>query len=173
MAEQPTPPMTPALDPSEPPRRGLYYALRTGVAAAIATGIWQSWEINHGWWIAIAAVVVIQPHRADTRLKSLNRVVGTLIGTVTATLAALFLPLNFATAGIVVAVTVLLGWRLPNLREPLPMAAITAVLVFTLDKESQSLEVGFLRSVEIVIGVLIALVLAAIPLPGEDHSGSH
>lgn len=148
-------------------RRGFYYALRTGMAAGIATAIWQSSDLDRGWWIAVSAVVVIQPDRRATMVKSLNRVLGTLIGAATATIAATFLPLNPATAAIVVGFTVGLAWRSPNLREPLPLAAITAVLVFTLDNQQQSLAIGLWRTVEIVAGVAIGLGIAAIPLPGE------
>jgi uncharacterized membrane protein YccC len=148
-------------------RRGLYYALRTGAAAGIATAIWQFLHLDRGLWIAVSAVVVIQVDRNATVGKSLSRVLGTLIGAATATLAATFLPLTPATAAIVVAATVALAWQAPNLREPLPLAAITAVLVFTLDNQQQSLTIGLWRAVEIIAGVLIGVAVAAIPLPGE------
>lgn len=166
------PPPIPIPRNEEPARRGLYYALRTGAAAGVATAIWQSLHLNRGWWIAVAAVVVIQPDRHATMAKSLNRVLGTVIGAAIATLAATFLPLNAATAAVVVGCTVALGWQVPNLREPLPLAAITAVLVFTLDNEQGSLAIGLWRSVEIVAGVAIGLGLAAIPLPGETPQTS-
>jgi uncharacterized membrane protein YccC len=151
----------------EPARRGWYYALRTGMAAGIATGIWQYFRLDRGWWIAVAAVVVIQPDRTATMAKSLNRVLGTVIGAASATLATTFLPLNPATATLVVAFTVAVAWRFANLREPLPLAAVTAILVFTLDDQQKSLSIGLWRSVEIIAGVAIGLGLAAIPLPGE------
>jgi uncharacterized membrane protein YccC len=147
--------------------RGLYYALRTGAAAGFATAIWQYWHIDRGWWIAVSAVVVIQPDRRATLAKSLARVLGTTIGAVTATLAALCLPFNALTAAVVVGLTVAFAWRFPALREPLPLAAITAILVFTLDSQQGSLAIGLWRSLEIVGGVAIGLSLAAIPLPGE------
>jgi uncharacterized membrane protein YccC len=149
--------------------RGLYYALRTGAAAGIATAIWQTWHLDRGMWIAISAVVVIQPDRRATMAKSLNRVIGTVLGAVTATFAATLLPLNFVTVAIVVCATVAMAWRFERLREPLPLAAITAILVFTLDGQDSSLTVGLWRSVEIVAGVGIGLTLAVIPLPGELH----
>jgi uncharacterized membrane protein YccC len=168
-ASVPLPSPDPIARNVEPARRGLYYALRTGVAAGIATAIWQYLHLDRGWWIAVAAVVVIQPERTATMAKSLNRVLGTVIGAISATLAAMFLPLNPATATLVVAFTVALAWRFPNLREPLPLAAVTAILVFTLDDQQQSLSIGLWRSVEIIAGVAIGLGLAAIPLPGETR----
>jgi uncharacterized membrane protein YccC len=148
--------------------RGLYYALRTAAAAGIATAISQFMHLDRGWWIAVGAVVVIQPDRSATLAKSVNRVLGTVIGGVTATLAARFLPLNPATAALVVGLTVGVAWRFPNLREALPLAGITAVLVFTLDNQQHSLAVGLWRALEIITGVGIGLALAAIPLPGES-----
>ncbi len=125
--------------------RGLYYALRTGAAAGIATAISQTWHVDRALWIAVSAVVVIQPDRQATTAKSLNRVIGTVLGAVTATFAATMLPLNFATVAIVVCATVGLAWQFEQLREPLPLAAITAILVFTLDNQDNSLTVGFWR----------------------------
>lgn len=148
-------------------RHGWNYALRAGLAAGIATAIWQSLHLDRGFWIAISAVIVIQPDRRATIAKSWIRVVGTLIGAATATLAATFLTLNPVTAALVVGLTVALAWWIPMLREPLPLAAITAILVFSLDDEKHSLVMGLWRSVEIVGGVTIGLGLAAIPLPGE------
>jgi uncharacterized membrane protein YccC len=147
--------------------RGLYYSLRAGAAAGISTAIWQHWNIDRGWWIAVSAVVVIQPDRSATLAKSLARVLGTIIGALTATLAVLCLPFNALTAALVVSLTVVLAWRFPKLREPLPLASITAILVFTLDSQQGSLAIGLWRSVQIVGGVAIGVVLAAIPLPGE------
>jgi uncharacterized membrane protein YccC len=160
---------SPSQSTAETARRGLYYALRTGAAAGVATAIWQSLHLDRGWWIAVSAVVVIQPDRSATLAKSVNRVLGTLIGAATATLAASFLVLNPATAAIVVGLTVALAWWSPNLREPLPLAAITAVLVFTLDDQQQSLIVGIWRTLEIIAGVAIGLGISAIPLPGETR----
>jgi uncharacterized membrane protein YccC len=147
--------------------RGLYYALHTGAAAGISTAIWQYWHIDRGWWIAVSAVVVIQPDRRATLVKSFARVLGTILGAITATLAVLCLPFNPLTAAVVVALTVAFAWRVPKLREPLPLAAITAILVFTLDSQQGSLAIGLWRAVQIVGGVAIGMALAAIPLPGE------
>lgn len=123
--------------------------------------------MDRGWWIAIAAVVVVQPDRISTKIKSLNRVIGMILGSVTATVAALVLPLNALTVAGVVGITVAIGWRIPRLREPLPLAGITALLVFILDRQNDSIDVGLWRTVQIIIGVLIGLLIAAIPLPGE------
>jgi uncharacterized membrane protein YccC len=150
-------------------RTGMYYALRTGAAAGVATAIWHYLHLERGWWIAVSAVVVLQPDPTATMAKSANRILGTLIGAATATLAATFLPLNPLTAAVVVALTVGLAWSVPNLREPLPLTAVTAVLVFTLDNQQESIVIGLWRALEIFAGVAIGLAIAAIRLPGEGH----
>jgi uncharacterized membrane protein YccC len=167
MPEPPPDLPVPLADPPEPVWRGLYYALRTGLAAGIGTALGEILNIDRGWWITLTAIIVVQPDRSATLAKSLTRIIGTLIGAVTATLAATLLPFNAGTAALVVALTVAVGWRFRRLREPLPLALITAVLVFTLDSQSQSLRAGLLRTCLIITGVGIGLGLSLIPLPGE------
>jgi uncharacterized membrane protein YccC len=48
------------------PAARLGYTVRAGLAAGITTAIWQGFDLTHGIWLTISAVVVIQPHRGDT-----------------------------------------------------------------------------------------------------------
>ena len=66
-----------------------------------------------------------------------------------------------------VAVTILLCWSSGRLHDPMPLAALTTVLVFTFDRQEQALAAGLWRCAEIIGGVGIGLVLTAIPFPGE------
>jgi len=145
----------------------LAYTLRASAAAGITTAVWQRWNIAHGIWLTISAVVVIQPRRGETWAKGVNRVVGTVIGAAVATACATFLPANAITVALAVALTVLLCWGSGRLRDPMPLAALTTVLVFTFDRQEQALVAGLWRCVEIVAGVAIGMVLTAIPVAGE------
>ena len=51
----------------------------------------------------------------------------------------------------------------------MPLAALTTVLVFTFDRQEQSLAAGFWRCVEIIGGVAVGLAVTAIPFPGEGR----
>jgi uncharacterized membrane protein YccC len=145
----------------------LAYTIRASAAAGITTAVWQRWNLAHGIWLTISAVVVIQPRRGETWAKGVNRIVGTLIGAAVATVCATFLPANALTVALAVAVTILLCWGSGRLRDPMPLAALTTVLVFTFDRQEQALAAGLWRCVEIIAGVAIGVVLTAIPVPGE------
>lgn len=145
----------------------LGYTIRAAVAAGTTTALWQGLNLTHGIWLTISAVVVIQPRRGDTWAKGVNRVVGTLVGAAVATACAALMPANALTVGLAVALTVLLCWGSGRLHDPMPLAALTTVLVFTFDRQEHALAAGFWRCVEIIAGVGIGLVLTAIPFPGE------
>jgi uncharacterized membrane protein YgaE (UPF0421/DUF939 family) len=115
----------------------------------------------------MSAIVVLQPRRGDTWRKGVSRVVGTLIGAAVATACAAVLPANPITVAAAVAVTILLCWSSGRLQDPIPLAALTTVLVFTFDQEEHALAAGFWRCAEIIVGVGIGLLLTAIPFPGE------
>ena len=156
----------PALGVDSPAAR-LAYTIRAAAGAGIATALWQGLNLTHGIWLAVSAVVVIQPRRVDTWAKGMTRVVGTLIGAGVATVCAAVMPANAFTVAFAVALTILLCWGSGRLRDPMPMAALTTVLVFTFDRQEHALAAGLLRCVEIIVGVGIGLALTAIPFPGE------
>jgi uncharacterized membrane protein YccC len=145
----------------------LAYAVRAGLAAAVATGIWHALDLTHGIWLAITAVIVIQPRRGDTWAKGVSRIVGTLIGATVGTACAAAMPATAGAVGVAVALTILLCWGSGRLREPMPLAALTTVLVFTFDAQDHALAVGLWRCVEIVGGVAIGVALTLVPFPGE------
>jgi len=127
--------------------------------------VWQGLELTHGIWLAISAIMVLQPRRGETWAKGVNRIVGTFIGAAVATVCAAVLPANALTIGGAVAVTILLCCSSGRLHDPMPLAALTTVPVF--DRQEHALAAGLWRCAEIIAGVAIGLVLTAIPFPGE------
>ena len=152
----------------ESPAEKLAYTIRAAVAAGITTAVWHHWNLTHGIWLTISAIVVIQPHRGETWAKGINRILGTLIGAAVATGCAALMPANPFTLMLAVALTILVCWGSGRLRDPMPLAALTAVLVFTSSMQEQALTAGLWRCIEIVGGVAVGLVLTAIPFPGEE-----
>src|SRR5262245_21982341 len=166
LGPDPAPPISPALGVDSSAAR-LAYTIRAAAAAGITTALWQELNLTHGIWLTISAVVVIHPGRTETWAKGVNRVVGTLIGAVVATMFAEVMPANALTVALAVGLTILLCWGPGRLRDPMPLAALTTVLVFTFDRQEQSLAAGFWRCIEIIAGVGIGMALTAIPFPGE------
>jgi len=145
----------------------LAYTARVTIAAGVTTALWQTFALTHGIWLPISAIVVIQPRRAQAWAKGTSRIVGTVIGAAVATACAAVMPANALTVGLAVAVTILICCGSGRLQDPMPLAAITTVLVFTFDRQEHALTAGLWRCVEIVGGVAVGLALTAIPFPGE------
>jgi uncharacterized membrane protein YccC len=69
----------------------LQHALRIGLVTTIAVWVTSLLRLNHGYWVTLTVVVILQPYGAATRQKALQRVAGTIIGAgVAAVLSALF-----------------------------------------------------------------------------------
>jgi uncharacterized membrane protein YccC len=69
----------------------LQHALRVGLVTALAVLITTLLHLDHGYWVTLTAVVILQPYVGATRQKALQRVVGTIVGgMVAAGLSALF-----------------------------------------------------------------------------------
>lgn len=77
----------------------LQHALRIGLVTTIAVLVTTLLRLNHGYWVTLTVVVILQPYGAATRQKALQRVVGTIAGAaVAAGLSAVF-----AGTGVIVA----------------------------------------------------------------------
>ena len=58
------------------------YALRVSVALCAGVFIFKYFEIDHGYWIPLTLMIVIQPYYGATRKKGIERIGGTLGGVV-------------------------------------------------------------------------------------------
>lgn len=72
----------------DPRSEMLRHALRVGITALVATWITQAFSIDHGYWITITALVILQPYTAATFQKGMQRIVGTVLGGVITALIA-------------------------------------------------------------------------------------
>jgi hypothetical protein len=86
----------------------LSHAGRVGVAVSIATLLYRVLDLNFGYWVPLTTLAVLQPEPHASWVKSLQRVAGTLVGTI-----------------IVVLVTIATS-------NPWPITAMVAVSAFTL-----------------------------------------
>lgn len=56
------------------------YALRVALGMAFSVFLFKYFDINHGHWIALTLLIVIQPYYGATRKKGIERVIGTVAG---------------------------------------------------------------------------------------------
>lgn len=56
------------------------YALRVAIGMAFSVFLFKFFDINHGHWIALTMLIVIQPYYGATRKKGVERIIGTVTG---------------------------------------------------------------------------------------------
>ena len=71
------------------------FILRLGTLLALSVLLYKWFEIEHGYWLGLTLVVVMQPDYGSTRQRAAERVLGTLLGSVLAS-GLLFLNLPHA-----------------------------------------------------------------------------
>lgn len=76
----------------------LRHAARVALVCGLDVYILQLWSIDHGFWLPLTSLMVMQPHVSGTFRRSLQRVAGTVAGGVFAALLAVHLHTPLATA---------------------------------------------------------------------------
>ncbi|MEO6005776.1 MAG: FUSC family protein [Opitutus sp.] len=75
------------------------FTARLMVLMMLGVAVFKHWALPHGYWLPLTMVIVLQPDYGSTRQRAAERVLGTLIGSVAASvLLWLHLPLPILTA---------------------------------------------------------------------------
>src|SRR2546428_444475 len=148
----------------------LRHGLRLMLATAIGIIIYKGFEIPRGYWIALPLIIVLQPDFGTTRIRSWQRVSGTLIGAILGTLM-LALPLNFAILDIIIATCVFLFSFFQPRNYAISVIFVTIQLVATLDMSDQSIDwhVAAHRLIATLIGAVLSVAAAYILWPSWEH----
>lgn len=85
----------------------LRFTLRIGVLMMFGVVVFKALDLPHGYWLPFTIVVVLQPDYGSTRQRAVQRVIGTLGGSLIAS-ALLWLDLPFAALATASAVTIFL-----------------------------------------------------------------
>jgi uncharacterized membrane protein YccC len=83
----------------------LRFTGRIAVLTMTGTFIYKTWSLPHGYWLPLTMVVVLQPDYGSTRQRAAQRVLGTLAGSILASLL-LWLHLPFAALATATAATI-------------------------------------------------------------------
>ncbi|HST39017.1 MAG TPA: FUSC family protein [Conexibacter sp.] len=58
------------------------HALRLATVVALTTALYRAFELEHGYWIPLTVLAVLQPDEHASRVRAVQRAIGTLLGTV-------------------------------------------------------------------------------------------
>jgi len=90
------------------------YALRVAIGLTLGVFIFKFFHIDHGHWISLTMLIVIQPYFGATKKKGMERIVGTVAGIVLAGVVML-LPLpHQAFVGLLIVVSFFVAYFLRN-----------------------------------------------------------
>lgn len=147
----------------------LHHALRVAIVTTLAVAVTTILRLNHGYWVTLTVVVILQPYAATTRQKALQRVAGTILGgVVAAALSGLFHDR--------IAVLVLIALFTMSCIALLPLNygayAVFGTPAFVLLAESSTGDwhLAGLRIVNTLIGGALALAGAQLLWPGDERN---
>ncbi len=144
------------------------HALRLGVSAALATALVRGLGLDHGYWVIITVIIVLQPYSGLTLQRSLQRVAGTLLG---AALAAGLVVLVRDPVVILVAIMVLFAVAMSVQPISLPafQVLLTPALVLLAELQTGDWDLAGVRIVNTLLGGALALVGARLLWPSPEH----
>ncbi len=135
----------------------LQYALRVAMGLAFGVFLYQFFKIDHGYWIPLTMLIVIQPYYGATFKKGLERITGTVAGIITGGLIML-LPLpHEAFVGFLIVDSFFVAYFLRNnYKVGVFFVTIMMVLLMQLSQQASWALIGW-RILSTLLGALLAL----------------
>lgn len=134
------------------------YALRVALGLSIGVFMFKYFNIDHGYWIPLTMIIVIQPYYGATRKKSIERIIGTVAGILLGGLIML-LPLPHQVfIGLLVIVSFFVAYFLRN-NYKIGVFFVTIMMVILMQLSQQgSWELIGWRILSTLIGAVLAIV---------------
>ena len=139
------------------------HALRVAIVVALTTALYQAMAQPNGYWLPVAALLVLQPGFGETLTRGLGMMSGTVVGAVVATLiAAVLRPEHWVLAALI-AVIAWSCFTTFRANYALFAACITAYIVFLVSLFGLPQPIAALNRVfDTVIGGSLALLAYAL-----------
>ncbi|MDB6127096.1 MAG: rane protein [Verrucomicrobia bacterium] len=141
------------------------FTARLAVLMMIGVAIFEYWQIPRGYWLPLTVVVVLQPDYGSTRLRAAQRLLGTLVGSV---LASLLLWLKLPAVVLLVAIAVTIFGFSYYLRKNYAVAVFfVTLMVVLLTEASSSVTIAFTleRLIATMAGGTMAMLAAILFWP--------
>lgn len=142
------------------------HGLRLAIAVAIGFVVANFFSLQSSLWIVISILVVLQPDIGSTQNKMFLRIIATILGVAVAITLSGFLTYAGMTWVLwilsgMMFLTMIAYW---NVSYPITLIASTMSIIF-IQAPNHVLMIGFARSLDILIGSLIAVCMGYLILP--------
>ncbi len=136
------------------------YSLRVGLGLALSVFIFKFFKIDHGHWIALTLLIVIQPYYGATRKKGFERIIGTVAGIVVGG-AIMLLPIKHETFVIIlIFISFFVAYYLRNnYKVGVFFVTIMMVVMMQLSKQG-SWDLIWWRVLSTLIGSALAILIS-------------
>lgn len=141
------------------------YALRVAIGLSIGVFVYKFFKIDHGHWISLTMLIVIQPYFGATRKKGVERIVGTVTGIVLGGVIMLMpLPHNVF-VGLLVVVSFFVAYFLRNnYKVGVFFTTIMMVILMQISQQHSWELIGW-RVLSTLIGAFLAVVASYVFWP--------
>jgi uncharacterized membrane protein YccC len=138
--------------------RALKQPLRTGTAAALSYLIYRAFQLPHGYWAVISAVIVMQSNLGRSISAGANRLLGTAIGALVGALVFRMTGLNVWGVFLAIVLTMAICSVRP-LQQSQRLAGVTASIVMLVG-EGSAWRAGYSRFLDVALGIVVALLVS-------------
>jgi uncharacterized membrane protein YgaE (UPF0421/DUF939 family) len=139
-------------------------ALKTGIAAVICVWLGNLLHLEHAYWAAVSAIVVMANDATITFSACRDRIIGTGIGAFLAWGAAYLWHGHYLVYGLAVALCIFLC-SLLTFEKAGRLAAVTLSIVVLVDMASGPAWAAFSRFLEVALGIVVALIVTLVVFP--------
>jgi uncharacterized membrane protein YgaE (UPF0421/DUF939 family) len=145
-------------------------AFKTGLAAVLCLWLGDLFGLEHSYWAAVSAIVVMQSDRAVTFSSSRDRVIGTAIGALMGWGMFYIWHGHYVVYGIAVALC-LLVCSLLEYEKAGRLASVALTIIVLIKIDNGPGQAALARFLEVSLGVVIAFLITVLVLP-EKSAGS-
>jgi len=138
------------------------HSIRTAIAATVSLAVARLLGLPEAYWAAIATLVVMQSTLGATLLISIERIAATALGALAGALLASYFTGNFLTFAAAVFVLGLVCAAFRMEKSAYRYASVTLAIIVLIPRSNAAWTVALHRFVEVSVGILVALALAAI-----------
>jgi uncharacterized membrane protein YgaE (UPF0421/DUF939 family) len=138
------------------------HSIRTAIAATISLAVARLFGLPEAYWAAIATLVVMQSTLGATVLISVERIAASALGALAGALLATWFTVNLF---IFAAAVFVLGFLCAAFRmekSAYRYASITLAIIVLIPRANAAWIVALHRFFEVSVGIVVALVLAAV-----------
>lgn len=138
------------------------HSIRTAIAATVSLAVARLFGLPEAYWAAIATLVVMQSTLGATLLISIERIAATALGALAGALLASYFTGNLLLFAAAVFVLGLVCAAFRMEKSAYRYASVTLAIIVLIPRSNAAWIVALHCFVEVSVGILVALVLAAI-----------